>query len=114
MDKPFLFLENLLEILPLCLSEDEEINILGKEMLDTYDCCLFPVTMYILFEQHEKFPPQIFHSSKSEEKFLGKIGCNAFKRENYFALGWKPEEPFYVVWWLDPKEVLKQRLELFK
>lgn len=112
--KPFLFLEDLLEILPLCLSEDTEINILGKELLDTYDCCLFPVTMYILFEQHEKLPPQIFHSSKSEEKFLGEIGCNAFKRENYFAPGWNPEEPLYMVWWLNPKESLKRRLELFK
>jgi len=112
--KPFLFLEDLLEILPLCLSEDVEINILGKELLDTYDCCLFPVTMYILFEHHENLPPQIFHSSKSEEKFLGEIGCNAFKRENYFVPGWNPEEPLYMVWWLNPRENLKQRLELFK
>ena len=112
--KPFLFLEDLLEILPLCLSEDAEINILGKELLDTYDCCLFPLTMYLLFEQHEKFPPQILHSSKSEENFLGKIGCNAFKRKNYFAIGWKPQELLYMVWWLNPKEALKQRLELFK
>ena len=103
-----------MEILPLCLSEDKEIQILGKELLDTYDSCLFPVTMYILFELHEKLPPQIFHSSKSEETFLGKIGCNAFKRENYFTIGWNPEEPLYITWWFDPKESLKQRLELFK
>lgn len=113
MDKPFLFLEDLLEILPLCLSEDAEINTLGKELLNTYDCCLFPLTMYLLFDIDKLIPIPIL-SSKSEEEFLGKIGCNAFKRENYFALGWKPEEPLYMAWWLYPKESLKQRLELFK
>lgn len=80
MDKPFLFLENH-EILPLCLSDDEEINILGKEMLDTYDCCLFPLTMYLLYDRG-RVPFPIL-SSKSEEDFLGEIACDAFKPENY-------------------------------
>lgn len=110
--KPYLFLEDLLEILPLCLSEDKEIQILGKELLDTYDCCLFPLTMYILFDRGKVLFPIL--SSKSEEDFLGEICCEAFKPENYFASGWKPEESLYIVWWLAPKEMLKQRLELFK
>lgn len=93
MDNPFLFLENLLEILPLCLSEDEEINILGKEMLDTYDCCLFPLIMYILYGRG-KVPFPIL-SSKSEEDFLGEIACEAYKQENYFAVGYNPREVLY-------------------
>lgn len=111
--KPFLFLEDLLEILPLCLSEDAEINILGKELLNTYDCCLFPLTMFLLFERDKKISIPIFLSSKSEEKFLGEIGCNAFKRENYFALEYSLEEPLYMVWWLNPKESLKRRLNKY-
>lgn len=110
--KSFLSLEDLLEILPLCLSEDEEIQILGKELLDTYDCCLFPLTMYLLFGR-DKVPFPIL-SSKSEEDFLGEICCEAFKPENYFASGWKSVEALYIVWWFNPKEMLKQRLELFK
>ena len=93
MDKPFLFLENLLEILPLCLSEDEEINILGKELLDTYDCCLFPLTMQILY-RNSSFNDKIL-SSKSEEDFLGEVACEAFKPENYFSVYWTPRERFY-------------------
>ena len=111
MDKSFLFLENLLEILPLCLSEDEEINILGKELLDTYDCCLFPLTMYLLYDGG-KVPFPIL-SSKSEENFLGEICCEAFKQENYFAAGWTPREKFYRSWWFYPKEMLTKRLEMF-
>lgn len=112
--KPFLFLEDLLEILPLCLSEDAEINILGKELLNTYDCCLFPLTMFLLFDRDRKIPIPIFLSSKSEEKFLGLHGCNAFKRENYFAIMWNPLQTLYIKWWLDPFTMLKERLELFK
>ena len=93
MDKPFLFLENLLEILPLCLSDDEEINIPGKELLDTYDCCLFPLTIYLLYDRG-KVPFPVL-SSKSEEDFLGEIACEAYKKENYFAVGWTPEEGSY-------------------
>ena len=111
MDKPFLFLENLLEILPLCLSEDEEVNILGKELLDTYDCCLFPLTMYLLYDGG-KVPFPIL-SSKSEEDFLGEIACEAYKQENYFAIGWTPWEKFYRNWWFYPKEMLMKRLEMF-
>ena len=70
--KPFLFLEDLLKILPLCLSEDAEINILGKELLDTYDCCLFPLTMYILYDRGKLLFPIL--SSKSEENL--KISFN--------------------------------------
>lgn len=112
MDKPILFLENLLEILPLCLSDDEEINILGKELLDTYDCCLFPLTMRILY-CNDSFNDKIL-SSKSEEDFLGEIACEAFKPENYFAVDWTPREHFYNKWWFHPKEMLIKRLELFK
>ena len=112
MDKPFLFLENLLEILPLCLSEDEEINILGKELLDTYDCCLFPLTIYLLFDRGTVPFPIL--SSKSEENFLGEICCEAFKQENYFAVGWTPRERFYRSWWFYPKNMLIKRLEMFK
>ena len=111
MDKPFLFLENLLEILPLCLSDDEEINILGKELLNTYDCCLFPLTMYLLYNGG-KVPFPIL-SSKSEEYFLGEIACEAFKQENYFTVGWTPRERFYRRWWFYPKEMLMKRLEIF-
>lgn len=109
--KPFLFLEDLLEILPLCLSEDEEIQILGKELLDTYDCCLFPLTMYLLYDRG-KVPFPIL-SSKSEEDFLGEICCEAFKPENYFVVGWNPRERFYRNWWYWPKDMLRRRLELF-
>ncbi len=112
MNKPFLFLENLLEILPLCLSEDAEINILGKEMLDTYDCCLFPLTMYLLYDRGTVPFPIL--SSKSEEDFLGKIACEAYKQENYFAAGWTWREPFYLNWWFCPKDMLRRRLEMFK
>lgn len=112
MDKPFLFLENLLEILPLCLSEDEEINILGKELLDTYDCCLFPLIMYLLYDGG-KVPFPIL-SSKSEENFLGEICCEAFKQENYFALNYNPRERFYRSWWFYPKDMLIKRFEMFK
>lgn len=112
MDKPFLFLENLLEILPLCLSEDEEINILGKELLDTYDCCLFPLTMYLLYDRG-RVPFPIL-SSKSEEDFLGEVACGAFKPENYFATGYTPRKVLYNKWWFYPKEMLIKRLELFK
>ena len=111
MDKPFLFLENLLEILPLCLSEDKEINILGKELLDTYDCCLFPLTMYLLYGG-DKVPFPIL-SSKSEEDFLGEIACEAYKQENYFAIGWTPREIFYRKWWFFPKCMLMKRLEIY-
>ena len=111
MDKPFLFLENLLEILPLCLSEDEEINILGRELLDTYDCCLFLLTMYLLYDGG-KVPFPIL-SSKSEENFLGEICCEAFKQENYFAVGWTPREKFYRSLWFYPKEMLTKRLEKY-
>lgn len=77
MDKPFLFLENLLEILPLCLSDDMEINILGKELLNTYDCYLFPLTMFLLnTDKYDEIPFPIL-SSKIEEKFLEKIVCDA-------------------------------------
>ena len=96
MDKPFLFLENLLEILPLCLSEDEEINILGKELLDTYDCCLFPLTMYLLYGGG-KVPFPIL-SSKSEEDFLGEIACEAYKQSNYFTIEYNSRERFYRKW----------------
>lgn len=109
--KPFLFLEDLLEILPLCLSEDKEIQILGKELLDTYDCCLFPLTMYILFDR-SKVPFPIL-SSKSEENFLGEICCEAFKPENYFAAGWNPMERFYRSWWFYPKGMLLKRLKIY-
>ncbi len=112
MNKPFLFLENLLEILPLCLSEDEEINILGKELLDTYDCCLFPLTMYLLYNRG-KVPFPIL-SSKSEENFLGEIACEAYKRENYFTVEYNPKESFYRNWWFFPKDMLIKRLEMFK
>ena len=101
-----------MEILPLCLSEDEEINISGKELLNTYDCCLFPLTMYLLYDE-DKVPFPIL-SSKSEENFLGEICCEAFKQENYFAVGWTPREKFYRSWWFYPKEMLIKRLELFK
>lgn len=111
MDKPFLFLENLLEILPLCLSEDEEINILGKELLDTYDCCLFPLTMRILY-RNSSFNDKIL-SSKSEEKFLGEIACEAFNSKNYFAVGYNPREILYHKWWFHPKEMLMKRLKIF-
>ena len=111
MDKPFLFLENLLEILPLCLSEDKEINILGKELLDTYDCCLFPLTMQILC-RNSSFNDKIL-SSKLEEDFLGEIACDAFKPENYFAIGYNPRESLYGKWWFYPKEMLMKRLEMF-
>lgn len=111
MDKPFLFLENLLEILPLCLSEDEEINVLGKELLDTYDCCLFPLTMRILY-RNNSFNDKIL-SSKSEEDFLGEIACEAFKPENYFAIGYTPREVLYNKWWFRPKEMLLKRLKMF-
>ena len=112
MDKPVLFLENLLEILPLCLSKDKEVNILGKELLDTYDCCLFPLTMYLLYDR-SKVPFPIL-SSKSEEDFLGEIACEAFKPENYFAVGYNPREVLYNKWWFHPKEMLIKRLEMFK
>lgn len=112
MDKPILFLENLLEILPLCLSDDEEINILGKELLDTYDCCLFPLTIYLLYDGG-KVPFPVL-SSKSEENFLGETCCEAFKQENYFAVGWTPREKFYRSWWFYPKDMLMKRLEMFK
>lgn len=108
--KPYLFLEDLLEILPLCLSEDTEINILGKELLDTYDCCLFPLTIHLLYGKGKPLFPIL--SSKSEENFLGEVACNAFKQENYFVVGcplWS-----HISWWFFPKEMLKQRLELFK
>ena len=85
MVKPFLFLENLLEILPLCLSEDEEINILGKELLDTYDCCLFPLTMFLLNIDKVSLIPFPFLSSKIEEEFLGEAACNAWKKENFYS-----------------------------
>ena len=111
MDKPFLFLENLLEILPLCLSDDEEINILGKELLDTYDCCLFPLTMRILY-RNNSFNDKIL-SSKSEEDFLGEIACEAYKQSNYFALDYNFRERFYRKWWFYPKEMLTKRLEMF-
>ena len=111
MNRPILFLENLLEILPLCLSEDEEINILGKELLDTYDCCLFPLTMYLLFDRG-RVPFPIL-SSKSEEDFLGEIACEAFKPGNYFAVGWTPRQMFYREWWFRPKEMLTKRLKIF-
>ena len=111
MDKPFLFLENLLEILPLCLSEDEEINILGKELLDTYDCCLFPLTMYLLYDKGRAPFPIL--SSKSEEEFLGEIACEAYKQENYFAIGYTPREVMYNKWRFYPKEMLIKRLEMF-
>lgn len=111
MDKPFLFLENLLEILPLCLSEDKEINILGKELLDTYDCCLFPLTMYLLYDGG-KVPFPVL-SSKSEENFLGEICCEAFKQENYFALNYNPRERFYRSWWFYPKDMLIKRFEIY-
>ena len=88
MNKPFLFLEDLLEILLICLSDDEEINILGKELLDTYNCCLFPLTMRILY-RNNSFNNKIL-SSKSEEDFLGEVACEAFKSENYFAVGYIP------------------------
>lgn len=111
MDKPFLFLENLLEILPLCLSDDEEINILGKELLDTYDCCLFPLTMYLLYDRG-RVPFPIL-SSKSEEDFLGEIACEAFKKENYFSISYTPREVLYNKWWFYSKEMLTKRLEMF-
>ena len=111
MDKPFLFLENLLEILPLCLSEDEEINILGKELLDTYDCCLFPLTMYLLFDRGAVPFPIL--SSKSEEDFLGEIACEAYKQSNYFAIEYNSRERFYRKWWFYPKEMLMKRLEIY-
>lgn len=111
MDKPFLFLENLLEILPLCLIEDKEINILGKELLDTYDCCLFPLTMYLLYDRGKVSFPIL--SSKSEEDFLGEICCEAFKQTNYFAEEWNPRESFYRRWWFYPKYMLMKRLEVY-
>ena len=110
MDKPFLFLENLLEILPLCLSDDEEINILGKEMLDTYDCCLFPLTMYLLYDRG-RVPFPIL-SSKSEEDFLGEVACDAFKPENYLK-SYTPREVLYNKWWFYSKEMLTKRLEIY-
>lgn len=110
MDKPFLFLENLIEILPLCLSEDEEINILGKELLDTYDCCLFPLTLRILYGNNFN---DIVLSSKIEENFLGEIACEAFDPKNYFAVGYNLRESLYVYWWFHPKEMLMQRLEIY-
>lgn len=111
MDKPILFLENLLKILPLCLSDDEETNILGKELLDTYDCCLFPLTMYLLYDG-SKVPFPVL-SSKSEEDFLGEIACEAFKQDIYFAIDWNPRERFYRKWWFSPKEMLTKRLEIY-
>lgn len=111
MDKPFLFLEDLLEILPLCLSEDKEISILGKELLDTYNCCLFPLTMYLLYDRG-KVPFPIL-SSKSEENFLGEICCEAFKQENYFASGWTKRKRVYTYWWFFPKYMLLKRLEIY-
>mgnify|MGYP003559324317 CR=1 FL=1 len=93
-----------MEILPLCLSEDEEINILGKELLDTYDCCLFPLTMQILY-RNNSFNDKIL-SSKSEEDFLGEVACEAFKPENYFAVGYNPREVLYNKWWFCPKDML--------
>ena len=110
MDKPFLFLENLLEILPLCLSEDKEINILGKELLDTYDCCLFPLTMYLLYDRG-KVPFPVL-SSKSEEDFLGEIACEAFKQDLYFKFD-SPRRRFYRKWWFFPKCMLMKRLEIY-
>lgn len=111
MDKPFLFLENLLEILPLCLSDDEEINILGKELLDTYDCCLFPLTLQILY-RNGSFNDTIL-SSKVEEGFLGELACEAFDPKNYFAVGYNIRESLYKYWWFRPKEMLMQRLEIY-
>jgi hypothetical protein len=111
MDKPFLFLENLLEILPLCLSEDEEINILGKELLDTYDCCLFPLTIYILYGG-DKIPFPIL-SSKSEEDFLGEIACEAYKQGVYFAIEYHVKEPLYIKWWFYPKDMLQKALNKY-
>lgn len=114
MDKPFLFLEDLLEILPLCLSEDSEISILGKELLDTYDCCLFPVTMFLLnMDKYDEIPFSML-SSKIEEKFLGKIACDAWKRENFYSSSFFPEYYVYRDWWYCPMEKLRERLELFK
>lgn len=110
MDKPFLFLENLLEILPLCLSDDEEINILGKELLDTYDCCLFPLTMYLLYDRG-RVPFPIL-SSKSEEDFLGEIYCEAFKQKNYFAANWTPRESLYTKWWFYPKKYVNKKIRI--
>ena len=110
MDKPFLFLENLLKILPLCLIDDEEINILGKELLDTYDCCLFPNNVFVIWWKQVPFPVL---SSKSEEDFLGEVACEAFKPENYFAIDYTPREVLYNKWWFCPKEMLIKRLEIY-
>ena len=81
IEKPVLFLEDLLEILPLCLSDDKEIRILGNELLKTYDCNLFPLTMYFLHREECPILPK--STSKYEEQFLGKDVCDAFKREDY-------------------------------
>ena len=100
-----------MEILPLCLSDDEEINILGKELLDTYDCCLFPLTMCLLYDGG-KVPFPVL-SSKSEEDFLGEIACEAYKQANYFAIEYNPRESLYRRWWFYPKEMLMKRLEIY-
>lgn len=52
-------------------------------------------------------------SSKSEEDFLGEVACDAFKPENYFAVGYTPREVLYNKWWFYPKEMLMKRLEMF-
>lgn len=100
-----------MEILPLCLSEDKEISILGKELLDTYDCCLFPLTMYLLHGGDEVPFPIL--SSKSEEDFLGEIACEAYKQENYFAADWTKRDRIYTYWWFFPKCMLMIRLEIY-
>lgn len=114
MCKPYLYLEDLLEILPLCLSEDIEIKKLGEELLKTYDCCLFPLTTYLLYPGNFDRPPFPFLSSKSEEEFLGKTAIEAYDQKNYFAYGYNPREIYYKYWWFYPRILIKQRLELFK
>lgn len=71
-----------------------------------------PLTMYLLYDRGTVPFPIL--SSKSEENFLGEICCEAFKQENYFAVGWTTKEKFYRSWWFYPKEMLIKRLEMFK
>lgn len=68
--------------------------------------------MQILY-RNNSFNDKIL-SSKSEEDFLGEIACEAFKQENYFAIGYTLREVLYNKWWFYSKEMLIERLKMFK
>lgn len=74
LDKPYLFTEDLVKLIPLCLSEDSEVRDLGLLLLDTYDDCLWPVTVSLL--KTTIVPRHL--PSKTEEEFLGDTFIKAF------------------------------------